>query len=48
MSESLLDRHELEFYKYNGADMKELLGHVKEKLNAVADVRGGLGNARCI
>jgi len=37
MSESLLDRHELEFYKYNGADMKELLGHVKEKLNAVAD-----------
>lgn len=37
MSEMLLDRHELDFYKYGGAEMKDLLSGVRDNLNAVAE-----------
>lgn len=37
MSDALLDRHELEFYKYGGAEMKDLLSSVRDNLNEVAE-----------
>lgn len=37
MSDALLDRHELEFYKYGDAEMKDLLNSVRDNLNEVAE-----------